>query len=65
MTPWKDLTPERMAALRDAYAQVMAHQTGTCALAEKISRFAAWLAPQGISFDADDLPRRNRGQAGS
>ncbi len=57
LTRWSDLPPDRQAALRDAYAEEMARQTNTCALDEKIARFAAWLAPQGISFGPEDLPR--------
>lgn len=58
MTRWRDLPPEKQEALRAAYADEMARQATTCSLDEKIARFAAWLAPQGISFDAEDLPRR-------
>ena len=58
MTPWRDLSPERQLALREAWAEEMAKQTRTCALSEKVARFAAWLAPQGISFGEEDLPRR-------
>ncbi len=58
MTPWRDLSPERQAELQAAYATEMARQTGTCAMNEKIARFNAWLAPQGIRFSEDDLPRR-------
>ncbi len=58
MTRWRDLPPEKQEALRAAYADEMARQAITCSLDEKIARFAAWLAPQGISFDAEDLPRR-------
>ena len=57
-TPWSALPPDRQLALREAYADEMARQAATCSLDEKISRFAAWLAPQGISFSADDLRRR-------
>jgi len=58
MTRWRDLPPEKQEALRAAYADEMALQATTCSLDEKIARFAAWLAPQGISFDVEDLPRR-------
>lgn len=58
MTRWRDLPPEKQEALRAAYADEMARQATTCSLDEKIARFAAWLAPQGISFGAEDLPRR-------
>lgn len=58
--PWRDLSPERQAELQEAYATEMARQTTTCAMDEKIARFAAWLAPQGISFTEDDLPKRRR-----
>ncbi|MCB2117406.1 MAG: hypothetical protein KDE00_14200 [Rhodobacteraceae bacterium] len=58
MTPWRDLPLDRQTALQIAYGEEMARQTGTCSLDEKIARFAAWLAPQGISFGAEDLPRR-------
>ncbi len=58
MTRWRDLPPEKQEALRAAYADEMARQATTCSLDEKITRFAAWLAPQGISFDVEDLPRR-------
>jgi hypothetical protein len=58
MTRWRDLPPEKQEALRAAYADEMARQATTCSLDEKIARFAAWLAPQGISFDAEDLPQR-------
>ncbi|MBD3765096.1 MAG: hypothetical protein IE927_10295, partial [Rhodobacterales bacterium] len=60
MTPFRDLPESRQLALREAWAEEMARQTTTCNLDEKIARFAAWLAPQGISFDARDLPRRTR-----
>lgn len=60
MTPFRDLPPDRQTALRTAYAEAMARQSTTCSLDEKIARFAAWLAPQGISFDAADLPQRRR-----
>ncbi len=58
MIPWRMLSPERQAELQNAYAEEMARQTLTCSLDEKIARFAAWLAPFGIGFDADDLPQR-------
>lgn len=60
MTPWREISPERQAALQSAYAEEMARQTNTCVMDEKIARFAAWLAPQGISFSEEDLPRRRR-----
>jgi len=58
MTRWSDLDPTRQEALRAAYAEEMARQTTTCSLDEKIARFAAWLAPQGVCFTQDDLPKR-------
>jgi hypothetical protein len=58
MIPFRDLTEARQSALREAYAEEMARQTNTCALDQKIARFAAWLAPQGVSFGPDDLPQR-------
>lgn len=58
MVPFRSLGPDRQAALRAAWAEEMARQATTCALEEKIARFAAWLAPQGISFGPEDLPRR-------
>jgi len=60
MSRWSDLTPARQEALRAAYAEEMAHQTTTCSLDEKIARFAAWLAPMGVSFTEDDLPKRRQ-----
>ena len=57
MTSFKDLPAETRAKLRAAYEGEMAKQTTTCSLDEKITRFAAWLAPQGVSFDKDDLLR--------
>jgi hypothetical protein len=56
--PFRDLPPDRQLALREAWASEMAAQAATCALDEKIARFAAWLAPQGINFTEEDLPRR-------
>ena len=58
LTPFSALPPDRQLALRAAYADEMAKRDTTCALDEKIARFAAWLEPQGISFSADDLRRR-------
>jgi hypothetical protein len=58
--PFRDLPEDRKLALREAWAAEMAGQATTCALDEKIARFAAWLAPQGITFTEDDLPRRGR-----
>jgi len=58
LIPWSDLPPKRQLQLREAYAEEMAKQATTCSLDEKVTRFAAWLAPQGISFSADDLRRR-------
>lgn len=58
LIPFRLLEPDRQAALRAAWAEEMARQASTCALEEKIARFAAWLAPQGISFGPEDLPRR-------
>lgn len=58
MTPFRDLPPARQPALREAWAEEMARQARTCEMDEKIARFAAWLAPQGISFGPEDLPRR-------
>ncbi len=58
MIPFKTLPPEVQTQLRDAYAKEMETQAKTCSLDEKITRFNAWLAPQGVSFDLDDLPRR-------
>ncbi|MGD9917013.1 MAG: hypothetical protein AB7U46_03265 [Paenirhodobacter sp.] len=46
--------------MQTAYAEEMARQTNTCAMDEKIARFAAWLAPLGVSFTEEDLPRRKR-----
>ena len=60
MTPVRTLPEDRQLALREAFAAEMARQGNTCSLDEKIARFAAWLAPQGIGFTADDLPRRRR-----
>ncbi|MBN2631137.1 MAG: hypothetical protein JXR75_11430 [Rhodobacteraceae bacterium] len=60
LTPFRTLPPDRQQALRDGWADEMAKQATTCALDEKIARFAAWLAPQGISFTADDLPARRK-----
>jgi hypothetical protein len=60
LSPWRDLPPERQARLRDAYADEMTRRTTTCSLDEKITRFAAWLEPKGISFGAEDLPARKR-----
>lgn len=56
------LPEARQLALREAWAVEMARQSTTCALDEKIARFAAWLAPQGIAFGPEDLPphRQNR-----
>lgn len=62
--PFRTLPEDRQLALREAWAAEMARQGTTCSLDEKISRFAAWLAPQGISFTAEDLPRRKGGAAG-
>jgi hypothetical protein len=56
--PFRDLPPDRQLALREGWANEMAAQATTCAMDEKIARFAAWLAPQGISFTEEDLPRR-------
>lgn len=56
--PFRSLPPERQLALREAWAEASARQGTTCSLDEKISRFAQWLAPQGISFDHEDLPPR-------
>lgn len=58
MIPFRDLPDARQQALRDAYAEEMARQTTTCSLDHKIARFAAWLAPQGVSFGPEDLPPR-------
>ena len=58
LTPFSALSPERQLALREAYAEEMAKQVTTCSLDEKITRFAAWLEPQGIAFGAEDLRRR-------
>ena len=58
LTRWSDLSPARQLELREAYADEMAKQAATCSVDEKITRFAAWLEPQGISFGADDLRRR-------
>lgn len=64
MTPFRDLPEDRQLALREAFADEMARLGNTCSLNEKITRFAAWLAPQGIGFTEADLPRRRpRGPA--
>ncbi len=60
MTPFRDLPPARQEALREAYAEEMARQATTCSLDEKIARFSAWLAPQGVTFGPEDLPDRRR-----
>ncbi|WP_460272321.1 hypothetical protein [Celeribacter sp. ULVN23_4] len=60
MTPFRDLDAAEQARLRNAYAEEMARQTNTCSMDEKISRFNAWLAPQGISFSEDDLRPKKR-----
>lgn len=58
---FRTLPPDRQLALREAWATESAKLGNTCAMDEKIARFAAWLAPQGISFTAEDLPNRSRG----
>ncbi|NVK46245.1 MAG: hypothetical protein HWE33_08065 [Rhodobacteraceae bacterium] len=59
MTPFRDLPFEEQTRLRAAYEDEMARQTTTCSMDEKISRFNAWLMPQGVSFTEDDLrPKR-------
>ena len=58
LIPFRTLSESRQLALREAWAEVMARQATTCALDEKIARFNAWLAPQGISFTAEDMPLR-------
>jgi hypothetical protein len=60
MTPFRELTPVEQARLREAYADEMARQTNTCSMDAKISRFNAWLEPQGISFTEDDLRLQKR-----
>jgi len=57
MIPFRDLPQDRQLMLREAYAEDMARQTTTCSLDQKVARFAAWLAPQGISFGPEDLPQ--------
>ena len=61
LIPFRDLPEDRQLALREAWAVEMARQGTTCALDEKVARFAAWLAPQGIGFGMADLPVRRRG----
>lgn len=58
MTRWTELSAERQMDLRAAYEIEMARQTNTCSLDEKITRFANWLAPQGIAFGMEDLKAR-------
>ncbi|NCO85957.1 MAG: hypothetical protein GW886_04925 [Rhodobacterales bacterium] len=58
MIAFRNLPPDRQEALRAGWAEEMARQTNTCAMDEKIARFAAWLAPQGVSFGPQDLPQR-------
>lgn len=60
MTPFSDLPIDEQTRLRDAYAKEMTRQSLTCSLDEKIARFSAWLAPQGISFGENDLPQRGK-----
>ncbi len=60
MTPFRDLSQEDQTRLRAAYEDEMARQTTTCSMDEKIRRFHAWLAPQGISFTEDDLRPKTR-----
>ncbi|MBW6419262.1 hypothetical protein [Celeribacter sp. PS-C1] len=60
MTPFRDLPSEDQARLRAAYEDEMARQTTTCFMDEKISRFNAWLTPQGVSFSEDDLRPKTR-----
>ncbi|MCA0042605.1 hypothetical protein [Celeribacter litoreus] len=61
MTPFRDLPETEQTRLRDVYALEMAKQSNTCSMDEKISRFHAWLEPQGISFTLDDLRLPKRG----
>lgn len=58
--PFRDLPADRQLALRLAWTAEADRQGTTCSLDDKIARFAAWLAPQGIAFTADDLPQRRR-----
>ena len=58
MIPFRDLPADRQMALREVWTEEMAKQAKTCSMDEKIARFAAWLAPQGVSFSNDDLPGR-------
>jgi hypothetical protein len=56
---FRDLPATRQEELGAAWAAESDRQgLVTCDLDTKISRFAAWLAPQGISFGPEDLPRR-------
>jgi len=63
MTPFRDLPQEQQDSLREDYSAEMARQATTCSLDEKIARFAAWLAPRGISFGPEDIPRGRRDAA--
>jgi len=60
---WSDLSPDRQAALRAAYAADPHCLTGTCSLEAKTAHFAAWLAARGIAFSAADLPGRRAAEA--
>jgi hypothetical protein len=47
---WGDLSPERQLALREAYGRYLDQLPPTCDLEQKVERFRAWLATQGVRF---------------
>ncbi|SIS77245.1 hypothetical protein [Phaeovulum vinaykumarii] len=58
LIPFRDLPPARQAELRAAHARAESTAAGTCSMEIKIARFAAFLAPHGVSFTEADLPGR-------
>ena len=60
MRRWSDLSEDEQLDLRMAYDRASGTVPGTCSIDQKIQRFTDWLAGQGVSYSAEDLPARLR-----
>ena len=56
LTPFRSLPEAQQDVLRETWAEEAARDTCGRPIEEKVARFAAWLAPQGIGFTFEDLP---------
>lgn len=60
MRRWSDLTAKEQLRIREDYQVVLDREPRTCAMDEKVARFAEWLHERDITFSADEISRKSR-----